>query len=680
MSLEKYIEFTDEHRWNSQFLNEELDFVFHTSVSIKGKTFIFGGLKDSKFNSKLYRISKEEIKEVKIQDGKLPTSKVFHSMNHLNIMNLDYIVIYGGYDKKLQLSNEMFVINNMNNEPTSYYIQNQSLPALAGHSTAIYKESKLLVFGGYGKNRWSNDLFIFNVPQRTIQNIDLKNRPPPRSGNSMILKDNEVYIFGGFNENGVLDEMWTFKLDQEDPICKQVKVTGPSLKICHSITLDYMTFGGFTGEQWVSYNYKLDIENMKWTLIFSENNREKPVAFRSVSKNNFDYFLTGGTDDQTFTYDYIKQILYYQSIKGKKLMEESDIDCQKKLILYEYNSTFLNNIFYDPSKLRNDAIKDYKKFFERQDPNHSDLIFFFNDEPIYAHRFVLLQIPKFQNLFELEMDQRVIKINMSKLYPTIDKITFEIFLKFIYTRTFYIDSTFFEEKNEPITKLYGVSTIFDCVFLKDILIHKVSFNTVYPTSFTLSINRLFNEIIKPIPISEIEKYPLINGNVNLITRSSFSEDSDEFFVQVSKPILIERSPFFGIMFESKFKESLMNEVEIKELTTSGLITILKYLYAGMIPEIKPENCIELYMTIHMYQLNELSSYLRTTLRENVDESNVFALYDISQSMDDKTMKTFCFSYIAKRLDTLGNTEEFEILESNLKDSLKIAYYQYEKKK
>lgn len=332
---------------------------------------------------------------------------------------------------------------------------------------------------------------------------------------------------------------------------------------------------------------------------------------------------------------------------------------------------------YNPSILRENARKNYKIIFETQDPKLSDLIFLLDNEPIYSHRFVLYQIPKFKKIIESQDSQSLIKINISKSYPEIERKPFEIFLLFIYTRSFYLDDDYFSLKREklPITKLYKIAEIFECDFLKEILLHKVNFNTIYPTSFTLSIYQLFVELIKPIPLSKMESFTVLNGHVNLITSNSFSEDSEQFFVSVSKTILSERSPYFKMMFESQFRESTSIDVEITELTTEGLLTVLKYLYAGMVPNIKPENCIEIYLVIHKYQLTELTTYLRTTIRENTDESNVFSLYEISSSLEDNQMSTFCTNYIAKRLETLQQTEEYESLSKNLKDGILSKYYQ-----
>lgn len=299
VSLEKYIEFTDQYRWNNVDLNEELNLVFHTSVSIRGTTYIFGGLSGTNFNSKLYRIHENQVKEVLNIDGKLPTGRAFHSMNYTRFNNEDYIIIYGGYDKKLQITSDIFILKNPSGKASWFFHQSNSIPALAGHSTAIFKDSKLLVFGGmYGKDKWSDDAFLFSIPQKTVQRIQLQNKPPARSGHSMIIINNLVYIFGGFNENGVLDDFWSFRLDQEEPVCTHVKQPGVSLKICHANTLFNMTFGGFTGENWVNYTYKLDIEHCQWTLLFSENSNDKPAAFQSVCQNNYDYFMTGGYQDE----------------------------------------------------------------------------------------------------------------------------------------------------------------------------------------------------------------------------------------------------------------------------------------------------------------------------------------------------------------------------------------------
>ena len=141
----------------------------------------------------------------------------------LNYYN-NSLYLYGGYGNNTY-SNEMYgySINNHNWEEINHYYYTP--PGTIKHKTVMYKHY-IILFGGLfndinNDTECFNDIYTFNTMTNAWNRVDCINKPQPRCDHGMTIMDDHLIIHGGINQDSrVLSDIYHINLSH---------VTSPNL-------------------------------------------------------------------------------------------------------------------------------------------------------------------------------------------------------------------------------------------------------------------------------------------------------------------------------------------------------------------------------------------------------------------------------------------------------------------
>ncbi|GBN52132.1 Speckle-type POZ protein-like A, partial [Araneus ventricosus] len=111
-----------------------------------------------------------------------------------------------------------------------------------------------------------------------------------------------------------------------------------------------------------------------------------------------------------------------------------------------------------------------------------------------------------------------------------------------------------------------------------------------------------------------------------------------------KNILCARSPVFAAMFTTEMKETLENKVEISDISSQVLKTMLTYIYTGKTGELSVQSAGELLFAADMYQLQDLKRVCSDFLKSCVSAENVLRTLVLGY-LHDKDLKVFAMDFI-----------------------------------
>ena len=137
---------------------------------------------------------------------------------------------------------------------------------------SIYSAQHNGVFIGYGigeDNQFFNDCWFLSFENYTWTKIKLTNEVSPRTGSRGIIYQNNLIIFGGFSKNIYYDDLHIINIStgQVTPLA----TTGPMpTPRCTPIVSFYnnkmYVWGGFNVNVWPTELYSLDLSTLQWTM------------------------------------------------------------------------------------------------------------------------------------------------------------------------------------------------------------------------------------------------------------------------------------------------------------------------------------------------------------------------------------------------------------------------------
>ncbi|GBN83844.1 Speckle-type POZ protein-like A [Araneus ventricosus] len=125
-----------------------------------------------------------------------------------------------------------------------------------------------------------------------------------------------------------------------------------------------------------------------------------------------------------------------------------------------------------------------------------------------------------------------------------------------------------------------------------------------------------------------------------------------------KNILCARSPVFAAMFTTEMKETLENKVEISDVSSQVLKTMLTYIYTGKTGELSVQSAGELLFAANKYQLQDLKRVCGDYLKSCVSVENVLKTLVLGD-LHDEDLKAYAIDFIC------NSCEEFEVLEKTV---------------
>nr|BAP76059.1 ZTL-like [Cryptomeria japonica] len=153
------------------------------------------------------------------------------------------VVLFGGEGVNMQPVNDTFVLDLNEDCPEWTHINvNSAPPGRWGHTLSGLSDSRLVVFGGCGRNGLLNDAFVLDLdePQPTWREVSCSTRPLPRSWHSScILDGTKLIVSGGCTDSGaLLSDTFLLDLTMEKPVWKEINVSWrPPSRLGHTLSV-----------------------------------------------------------------------------------------------------------------------------------------------------------------------------------------------------------------------------------------------------------------------------------------------------------------------------------------------------------------------------------------------------------------------------------------------------------
>jgi len=186
-----------------------------SSVLIGDKWYLFGGTISATENTSnmwCFDFLKEEWSQIRPSNNvNLPTLDSHSSCHYKDDQDKNYIISFGGFVGGAvgEYWNQILIFDvetkrwklPYNEEEEGVPVHDSEGPSpRCGHSATIYND-KMYVFGGTNGELRNNDLWIYDLVDKSWEAIKLKDNPPPRNGHTSVVYKNEgLLIFGGIQD------------------------------------------------------------------------------------------------------------------------------------------------------------------------------------------------------------------------------------------------------------------------------------------------------------------------------------------------------------------------------------------------------------------------------------------------------------------------------------------------
>jgi len=176
---------------------------------------VFGGCNgNEEFYNDLWSFSFDTNSWKKIEtSGPKPPGRCVHSA----VTSNNTMIIFGGYGKDNTYFNDMWVLHYGDGSYIWESINYASdiIPTARYSHSSVLRDNKILIFGGWGKDKTSNDLWTFDIEKKMwLQVLVAGKIPSPRAGHAVgITPNGDMFVFGGYENTDIqfLCDLWVFK-------------------------------------------------------------------------------------------------------------------------------------------------------------------------------------------------------------------------------------------------------------------------------------------------------------------------------------------------------------------------------------------------------------------------------------------------------------------------------------
>ncbi|KAK6589258.1 hypothetical protein RS030_213317 [Cryptosporidium xiaoi] len=337
---------------------------------------------------------------------------------------------------------------------------------------------KIYLFGGYDGNKCYNDLWVYDIDNKSWSEIEMIERiPKSRNGHSTITCSKGVLIFGGHTGKEYLSDVILYIPEQNEFTYPNIYGIAPSSRKGHSMTLlddfNIIMFGGYDGKNRLNDLYILDISELPVNITWqkrtenNDNNLNVPSSRQRNTITNMGLgkcFIFGGYDGYSWKSDsYILDTrLFFDSRHTKYL----------SLPMISNLSNLVDN------------------------PDFSDVVFILeNNEKLYAHKCILAtQSEYFNSMFKIGMSE---SLNKEVMLTHIPKREFKSIINFLYTS--YIGETDINVLCNImiLADSYNINSLFNvCINNIKQMVNIDNVCDIIRISHTLTINELLIYCIK----------------------------------------------------------------------------------------------------------------------------------------------------------------------------------------
>lgn len=178
----------------------------------KNKFYIFGGFSDSFTNEMVVAeasvLSKTLELVLTIKEFNYPEERVYFSLDTID----HRLILFGGYNKGTYF-NDLWIYYSTTVKWESIEMKGSLPSRRRSHASGAHGDS-FVIWGGEDKTGLKNDIFVNNILRNSWSEIKPSNiGPSPRKGACGVLKFPKFYIFGGNTYAGLSNEAWEYSFN-----------------------------------------------------------------------------------------------------------------------------------------------------------------------------------------------------------------------------------------------------------------------------------------------------------------------------------------------------------------------------------------------------------------------------------------------------------------------------------
>ncbi|KAG2374463.1 hypothetical protein C9374_010747 [Naegleria lovaniensis] len=663
------------------------------------KLYVWGGFYKGAISNDLTLVEMDTSKKLmftKQKQSKPATPRLFASFNCLPQKSL---ILIGGLDANNHLQSDIQIANISDLHWREVIPENDKLPPMADHSSAC-NQNLLYLFGGIGKQGFSNTFYVYDVPVNTLTVLSRGSDISPRAGSAMALLDDHLYVYGGYDHSTIYNDLYQFNV--KTTALKKINTSSCSLSVPPLTMASLLTVplkkdslclqGGWDGHKWNSAIFEFNESNLSWS-VWNEENFDG-IAYGSVSTHLDSYVMLGGVKSSSF---HSAQDIMKHLNKSSKIMANNDQQHPVKIL------RFNKGLKLDEHPMDHLG-RSYLKWFNEQDALDADVIFTLpleeeqgsamdNSNLIYAHKTMLERSPVLKRMIVVaEMKKyQIVEDNVDDQYvqnyklhhgdPVTVRITYfpKVTQAHAALRSVlqYLYSGFIEVRHlsgDAFSDIYRLAIHLKIPLLASAFSesNNIPFDVFFSHNSKGYWDQISNEFLK------IQEEPTIDDiEVYRETLSSDMSDSEsppsclaKFIapdlshhppifksILAHKGLLKTRSSYLQALFNSNFLEAQHGIVVFDHVSIQSIFIILKYIYSLTLSSLDASNCVEVYLASHQFDILDLQDKARAIIKEQeLDEHTALQNLHISESLNDKFLKDYCIFMFAKNYDEILKRE------------------------
>lgn len=305
----------------------------HSSCSIDNFLYIHGGHDGNNWLDNMYYLNLTTFCWKKINSTYYPSFRACHTLSLIG----GSIYLFGGYDGKKSFNDiEIFDIKE------EFWRKEENvkgtIPSTRNAHTASVIDNKIFIFGGHYMNEHLNDMYSYEVQEKTWTKIVLKNNiPRGLRGHTSTFFYDSLYIFGGFDGKKRLNDL--FIIDMQSFVCTCVNINNLSndKNVVHNViprqrhsavlvNNSIMYFGGFEGTTWLENIDVLDLIKFQEVLLQNKIKSQLKTDYKKmlndVEFSDVSFILTNNSDSNNSTNNSINNINNSQIVNTSSLKKE----------------------------------------------------------------------------------------------------------------------------------------------------------------------------------------------------------------------------------------------------------------------------------------------------------------------------------------------------------------------
>lgn len=387
-----------------------------------------------------------------------PCPRSLHSAAVLN----GALYIFGGYNGQVRVNDfHAYSFATRRWSPVLAAANSGRPPSPRDRHVSVVHGSTFYVFGGFNGTSRTNDFFGFDFTSMTWKEINARiGRPPSeRHSHASVVHGNSMYVFGGYDGSYKSDlHEFDFTLSK----WSAVSVAGRRPRSRYRATCvvhmnQILLFGGHDGTRHLSDTHVFDIEARIWSSLVTDGTPPIPRDSHISCVWNHSMYIFGGSSGAAMSDLHELQLSLNSSSASKwRELKSTSPDMPGPRFCHvavSYQDSMYIFGGYDGSERLNDFIRfDFAAYdlnFEVppstlvsdlrglvDDDTMSDITFIVENQPIYAHKLMLMRSPYFRALFLGDMrESRLSTIRIEEVRHSV----FLCILEYLYTDTVRIN-------------------------------------------------------------------------------------------------------------------------------------------------------------------------------------------------------------------------------------------------